>query len=196
MDTSVYSFSVAPGRADEYAPVDDMLAEENFTPSRQISRATIGMRVTSSSQPARMVLPQLIPDGLSPSDHLKAALICIHPFQRDPTVHLPVRHALRRSPSDPARCNAIRFRVTELIRELAAAVKDENEILLSLLHTDVTKVLTSVDYRLGSYEGVIVYLQPQRLGSSRLPCYGPSDDRPFRCRWWYARSERCAGVLS
>ena len=63
---------------DPLAPVDHFIREEGFVPSRRLPASTVGLRVTAARQPVHQVLPQLVSDGLSPGDHLDAAMDLVH----------------------------------------------------------------------------------------------------------------------
>ena len=180
--------SVTPGLSSAscgagiFSSVGDFLENENFTPSRRVSRTTIGMRVAASSQPVRLVVPQLVPDGLTPREHLEAALKCVHPFQRDPTVHPPVGHALRASGTSSTHLDDVRLRVSNLMVKLAAALSEENFELLALLHPDVSAVLRSAGFtkNLAAMRELAFIYTPRDWGAvpylaTGLPMVGPSD---------------------
>ena len=70
----------------EDRPVDAMLSEMDFIPPRGKDNFGTGLKVSAGLQPAGRALPQLLPDGLGPVDHLTVAKHTPHPITRPPTI--------------------------------------------------------------------------------------------------------------
>ena len=88
-------------------------------------------------------LPQLIPDGLSPSFHLNAALALNHPFTLSPTATQAVSYAVRNSPECIASLIAQRQNMSYLLDQLACALADDNSRIIGLCKPSVQRVLRS-----------------------------------------------------
>ena len=71
--------SVAPELTVEELPNDMKYAQPQ---GRQT--ATTALRVGAGVQPTGRAMPQLLPDGLGPDDHVKVALVTVHPLARPP----------------------------------------------------------------------------------------------------------------
>jgi hypothetical protein len=128
---------------DEYKGMKDVIVDAGFIPSGKASAGGVGSRVSAASQPTKRVLPQLIEDGFTPEEHLKAALSTVHPFQREPCVFEPIEYALQHSIPCHQETNKRRLRMSELIEDLCNAVALENEYILSKTHPNVHQVLKS-----------------------------------------------------
>ena len=75
-------FASVPADVDVYAVLDEM----DFQMPKGQERLTTAVRVGSGIQPTGRAMPQLLPDGLGPQDHLKVALVTVHPLARPPAV--------------------------------------------------------------------------------------------------------------
>ena len=75
-------FASVPADVDVYAVLDEMDLQ---MPKGQ-ERLTTAVRVGSGIQPTGRAMPQLLPDGLGPQDHLKVALVTVHPLARPAAV--------------------------------------------------------------------------------------------------------------
>ena len=60
--------------------IEQFLVRSYLVSSGRASREAVCMRISSSSQPTKRAVPQLVPDGLSPDAHVVRALECVHPF--------------------------------------------------------------------------------------------------------------------
>ena len=85
--------------------------------------------------------PQLIPDGLSPQEHLARALNVEHPFKCAVSSTPSVRHALSLSKVAPGELVERRAKVTAAVAALAEATRDEDIRIRELAHPSVRRVL-------------------------------------------------------
>ena len=60
--------------------LDHILHERRFVPSGRRAPQVVAARVAAGSQPSGRALPQLIPDFLSPEEHLQVAMVTQHPL--------------------------------------------------------------------------------------------------------------------
>ena len=121
----------------------EALVESRFKPSGGRSVEKAADLLASGIQPTRKALPQLVPDGMPPDLHLKAALRVKHPLAYEPATTAPVRYALDYAPDDLDEINNSRGRVAKLLRKLADACSRENEELLEACAPSVQAVLKS-----------------------------------------------------
>ena len=56
--------------------------------------STITSRASAGVQSTRRAMPQLVPDGLTPEEHVEVAKTLVHPMLLPATVHEPVKAAL------------------------------------------------------------------------------------------------------
>ena len=121
----------------------EALEVSNFTPSggRSIEKAADVMG--SGMQPTRKALPQLVPDGLPPHFHLRAALATKHPLAFEPRSTGPVQYALKYAVDNEATMEESRSLVAQVLRKLAVACSRDNEHLLSLCEPSVKQVLVA-----------------------------------------------------
>ena len=75
-------FASVPADVDVHAVLDEM----DFQQPKGIERESTAFKVGAGSQPAGRAMPQLLPDGLGPDDHVKVALATVHPLARPPAV--------------------------------------------------------------------------------------------------------------
>ena len=66
--------------------VESLLTELGFEIPRDGERLTVATRVSSGVQPTGRSMPQLLPDGLGPEDHLIVAKSTTHPISRPPSL--------------------------------------------------------------------------------------------------------------
>ena len=118
-------------------------------------------------QAARHKLPQLIPDGLAPDDHLRAALGTVHPFLNHDVSTLPVRMALRWSSLLGDELIAKRSEVVSALEQLSAATAEEDELLLSTVHPNVRITLSAYEVKkLAFMREVSFVTSPRDLGAA------------------------------
>jgi hypothetical protein len=122
----------------------EALTRSNFKPSggRSIARAADVM--AGGQQPTRKALPQLLPDGMQPATHLQAALALKHPLAYKPEATDPVKYALRYAPEETDETRRRRGEVLTVLRELAAATAQENEMILKMVDPSVEAVLRAI----------------------------------------------------
>ena len=66
--------------------IEVMLEEMDFQQPKGQDNLTTAVRASSGIQPTGRALPQLVPDGLGPEDHVKVALATTHPLARPPSI--------------------------------------------------------------------------------------------------------------
>ena len=122
----------------------EALTNSNFKPSggRSIERASEVM--AGGQQPTRKALPQLLPDGMQPTSHLQAALALKHPLAYKPDATYPVKYALKYAPTNVDETRERRGEVLTVLRELAAATAEENEMILEMVEPSVGAVLRAI----------------------------------------------------
>lgn len=77
-----YGFSLVPADI----PVREILQYMRYLQPRGREIATTASRVGAEVQPKGRAMPQLLPDGLSPDNHLVVAKATVHPTARPPTI--------------------------------------------------------------------------------------------------------------
>ena len=88
------------------------VSASGFTPSGGRALGVVATRIAAASQPVRRALPQLLPDGLGPDRHLRAAHGVAHPFYRpdgatsSDSIRTQVRRAGRSRGDHPERVHA------------------------------------------------------------------------------------------
>jgi len=119
----------------------EALLESRHTPAggRSIEKASDTM--AGGLQPTRKKLPQLLPDGLTPDMHLRAAMMVQHPLTYAPSTTDPVKYALESACEGVEQTMAKRMEVAATVRKLAEACKAENDKLLTLCDPAVATVL-------------------------------------------------------
>lgn len=65
-------------------PVDGILADMEFRAPRGRTNSNTALTVASGIQQTGRKMPQLLPDGLCPKDHLFLAHCALHPLARPP----------------------------------------------------------------------------------------------------------------
>ena len=81
--------------ADKSTSVLDTMITMNITPSGKRSAHSIAARASTGVQTAKRAIPQLIPDGMTPAEHVHVAMMTCHPMQLQPTLSPPVDYATR-----------------------------------------------------------------------------------------------------
>ena len=103
------------------------LTDSNFVPSGGRSLEKTSDYLSIGIQPTRKALPQLLPDGMLPHLHLRAALKVKHPMAYEPATTVPVTYADRYALDDLEETNMRRSLVSWLLRKLAEVCMKENE---------------------------------------------------------------------
>ena len=110
----------------------DVLVDSRFRPSGGRSLEKAADLLTTGIQPTRKALPQLVPDGMPPDFHLKAALQVKHPMAYEPVTYASVRYALKYAPEDLDEINKMRGDVAKMLRKLAELCSPENDELIGM----------------------------------------------------------------
>ena len=121
--------SFHPSRCVATAPlpiIGDALQLAEWQPSGQRSVECIVKRVGSGRQPAGAALPQVIPDGLQPLEHVRRALQMFHPLSLPAMLPGWCNHPLMHQAERPSDVNAQRTHVSLLLKELAQATCSDN----------------------------------------------------------------------
>jgi hypothetical protein len=121
--------------------MDVAFQESSFQPSRHRSSDQLAAVVSTGRQPGRGALPQLLPDGLPPEVHLRAALSIRHPYSAAPSATVAVKYAAQFAVDDPVAMTVRRTSVSETIAKLAVALDVENEAILNRCDANVAAVL-------------------------------------------------------
>ena len=66
--------------------VESLLSDMGFIAAGKTDTAVVATRVTAGAQPTGRSMPQLLPDGLGPDNHLEVAKGVMHPMARPPSV--------------------------------------------------------------------------------------------------------------
>ncbi len=100
------------------------------------------MGTGSGVQPRGVGLPQLVPDGLSPAEHIAASAQAQHPMKAAIAPTRTVQYALAHSIDNANETNSRRFEIMMLLVNLADVLQDENDRLLNAVHPNIKRVLT------------------------------------------------------
>ena len=101
----------------------------------------IATRVSAGLQPVRNALPQLLPDGLGPDLHLRAAHSVAHPFTAQPIPPTPIDYSIKHALRDADAAVSHRETMLKQLEELAAAVVGEDDEILKLVHVFIRPVV-------------------------------------------------------
>ena len=66
--------------------VEDVLGDMKYAQPKGKETAVTAIRVSAGVQPSGRSMPQLLPDGLGPKDHVTVALATVHPLARPPAI--------------------------------------------------------------------------------------------------------------
>ena len=126
-------------------PVGTMLLEMDFQLPRGKEVDGVAFSAGSGVPPTGRVMPQLLPDGLGPDDHLKVASVTPHPLARPPTVHPYCSRAIESqgvvNAMGPGLLVRRRTAVLELVTTLAQLCNKENDLIASLVHPWIRPVV-------------------------------------------------------
>ena len=89
-------------------------------------RLNVATRVSAGVQPTGRSLPQLLPDGLGPVDHLKVAKCSTHPMSRPPSLPRWITDSLHLQDMDLADVVLLRKQILLLLSSLAEALKADH----------------------------------------------------------------------
>ena len=87
--------------------------------------------VSTGRQPGRRALPRLLPDGLPPDVHLRAALPIRQPYSAVPSATVAVKNAAHVAVDGPVALPERRKSGSDTIAKLAVALDAENEAILN-----------------------------------------------------------------
>ena len=129
--------SIIPG-----AVVTDPVTDEEIPDSVDVAPDPRARDVVAGGrQVKRGKFPQLVPDGLSPQDHLRMALSLEHPFKTVAPSTPAVRHALSVSKMSSSELVDLRVKVSSAVSALADATRDEDLRIREAAHPSVRRVL-------------------------------------------------------
>ena len=134
----LHGFGVAP----DDVPVTELLEKANFVPSAGTSVLTSAVRVAAGLQPPGRRMPNLLPDGLGPQEHLRVALGLQHPVARPVVLKPHIHHALDNQHTDPSHLNSFRYMINCLVLKLGELVKGATQRILRFVHRDLLQVLS------------------------------------------------------
>ena len=92
-------------------------------------------------QPTGSAMPQLLPDGLGPDNHLELAKGLSHPFPRPPSVPLHVKEAIDAQHELPGDLNQARSKVEDELEILAGSCMDESHQILNAVHPYIKPIV-------------------------------------------------------
>ena len=131
--------------SDPGVALSDIVEGANFVASGKRSTTTIARRVSAGLQPSKRALPQLVPDGLGPAEHLVVAQNVVHPYLRPPEVPQAVKYALRYQVDDIHQVNLQRESMTEAVVYLQSLCQEENLLIAQFAHPLLVPVLVQRD---------------------------------------------------
>ena len=115
---------------DKSTSILDALKDMNVTPSGKRSAHSIAARASTGVQTARRAIPQLIPDGMTPAEHVHVALNVCHPMQLQPTLFPPVGYATRYGSLCDEVCFKQRNKMLALVHELSKCLITARDTML------------------------------------------------------------------
>ena len=121
--------------------VESLLIDMGFKPSGHTDVATVATRVTAGVQPTGRSMPQLLPDGLGPDDHLTVAKSIVHPFARPPSLPGYVHRALNAQRDLPSDLATSRSLILAELRILAKACTEENARIIERVHPYIRPIV-------------------------------------------------------
>ena len=126
---------------DPLTSVDSLLEDMGFQVPKGSDRLNIATRVSAGVQPTGRSLPQLLPDGLGPNDHLKVARPSTHPMSRPPSLPKWIVNSLEFQDMDSALLVALRKQILLLLSSLAEALKADNLRIVGAVHPYLREVV-------------------------------------------------------
>ena len=118
-----------------------LMNEMGSKPSGKRSLHSIAARASSGIQAAGKGIPQLIPDGLTPGEHVVVAMMTCHPLQLAPTLFPPVAYATKYG-GDTYECVTQRHQMLCLVRQLRNELQSECATAIKMCNPIVAKILT------------------------------------------------------
>lgn len=114
--------------------IEQVLNDMMYKQPQGRESSTIAVRLGAGVQPTGRAMPQLLPDGLGPDDHVKVALATVHPLARPPTVPGYCQVALNAQRMGIRAINKLRSIIMVLLCRLAAICMEQNLRIASLRH--------------------------------------------------------------
>ena len=119
-----------------------VIREINSSLSKAMNSVSVATALEAQRQPAGR-LPQLIPDGLPPDVHQQAALALQHPFAIPGRSTHAVTYACKHSADERDGIGPRRESIIDLVEELTAMLREDNERVVAACAPTVRKVLKS-----------------------------------------------------
>ena len=116
------------------ASVEEVLNGMSFPAKSGNDNATTALRVSAGLQPAGRAMPQLLPDGLGPSDHITVALATPHPLSRPPSVPSWCKLAFDTQSRGVANIKLLRRNMLELLEKLATLCWPQSAAIAAACH--------------------------------------------------------------
>ena len=126
---------------DPSVSVETLLDNMGFQVPKGSDRLNVATHVSAGVQPTGRSLPQLLPDGLGPIDHLKVAKCSTHPMARPPSLPRWISDSLQFQDMDPAVLVSLRKRILVLLSSLAEALKADNLRIVGAVHPYLKEVV-------------------------------------------------------
>jgi len=104
--------------------------------------SAIANKVATGVQPGGRALPQLIPNGLLPAEHLRVAMSVQHPSVRAPPLTPACQYALRHGQCSEEELVSRRCRLLSVLNRLSTLSLPENARLLRLIHPFIAPVVS------------------------------------------------------
>ena len=100
--------------------IEQVLDEMDYQPPTGRDSSTTALRVSAGLQPSGRPMPQLLPGGLGPDDHIVVASATVHPLARPPAIPTWCKLAFEFQSKGVSQVKVVRRKVMELLKELAS----------------------------------------------------------------------------
>ena len=117
-----------------------VLTDSGFQPASRRAVSTVANRIASCVQPSKRVAPMLVPEGLGPTAHLSVALSLQHPFLRSAPLSSLEECSLAGQHSNPVELIAFRRKASSLLKDLAAALREEWEFWIPFVNEKIRPI--------------------------------------------------------
>ena len=114
--------------------VEELLDDMKYCQPQGREPSTTALRVGAGLQPSGRAMPQLLPDGLGPLDHIKVALANVHPLARPLSVPVWCNIAFDAQKKGISNIKVLRRKVMELLDELATLCWSQSKIIADHCH--------------------------------------------------------------
>ena len=121
--------------------VGAVLSDMDFVVPGGRDRDTVASKVGAGLQPGGRDMPQLLPDGLGPDNHLIVALATPHPFSRPPHVPSYIDKAIAAQDLCSEDVNVRREHILGVVKKLSELAWAESALLLPLVHKWIRPVV-------------------------------------------------------